>query len=78
MNIILNISQSNVSLKGPTSTSTQIMIAQNFAGKGKGVILQLAGNYEPRFDVSWLSRYNEEAKRIFIHGCDPMELVSVD
>ena len=65
-----------IKLRGPTSTSTQVQVAQNFA-KRDGVILELTHYYEKRFDVSWLSRYAEEQERILVHGRYPMKLSSV-
>ena len=78
MNMVLNIPNCNIHLRGPTSTSRSIIIAQNFSNhNAHGVILELTGEYETRFNVSWLSRYSEEEERIFVHGEDPMQLVSV-
>ena len=65
-----------IKLRGPTSTSTEIEIAQNFA-KRQGIILQLTGEGERRFDVSWLSRYAEEQERVFVHGLKSMRLEAV-
>ena len=57
MSAILNMPNTNIFLRGPTSTSTHVGIAQNFTDNGEGVILELSGKYETRFDVSWISRY---------------------
>ena len=51
MSVILNMKNIDLYLRGPTSTSTQIIVAQNFS-KDNGVILELSnGEYhERRFD----------------------------
>ena len=58
MGVILNMKNTDLYLRGPTSTSTELIIAQNFS-KSNGVILELSGRDEFRFDTSWISRYPE-------------------
>ena len=76
MSIVLNMPNADIYLRGPTSTTSQIIIAQNFS-KNNGVILQLGGQRERRFNVSWLSKFAEESERIFVRGTRSMRLVSI-
>ena len=76
LNKALYIPNGNIHLRGPVSTSKEFAIAINYS-TNDDVILELTGRYQPRFHVSWLSRYIEEDEVIFIHGEYPMRLVSV-
>ena len=77
MSVILNMKNTDLYLRGPTSASRELIIAQNFS-KGNGVILELSGgSFEPRFDASWISRYPEEAERVFMFGYRSLKLVSI-
>ena len=88
MNCPLIMESMNISLISPTSTSTEISVAQNFATID-GVILQFnnpmaadkSSKYtiwnQARLNVSWISRYNEESERLFLHSQQPLELVSI-
>jgi len=77
LNMVLNVSTLNIKLRSPTSTTTQLSVAANFA-KEKGIILQFGeGSKAKRFNVSWLSRYKEEEERIMVHGEYPLLVSSI-
>ena len=72
INCVICIPSFRIRLYGPTSTTTQQPVANNFA-KEDGIILSLNNTERPAincrfFNVSWLSRYPEEAERLFVHG----------
>ena len=78
MNFIMNMSQFNITLHGPTSTSKQIAVAARFGGD-KGFLIQFDNNKGNGirtfgFDVSWISRYGSQEderyqKNVFCY-CD--------
>ena len=85
MNCPLIMESMSIYLRSPTSTSTEISVAQNFATID-GVILQFKNPmdtyksseyriwHQARLNVSWLSRYKEESERLFLHSEKPLEL----
>eukprot|EP01084_Bolivina_argentea_P307721 531916_1 len=79
----MNISQFNIRLCSPTSTSMQIEVAIKFSGKN-GIILQFNNpqtqaqcQYLRGFNVSWISRYAEEDERLFFGGFYYMQIQSI-
>ena len=67
MSGILNVSQFNIFLLSPTSTSVQIHVAIRFSGD-RGMILEFdntqgKGRALAAMDCSWISRYHEEDER---------------
>ena len=61
MSFVMLMPQFNISLIGPTSTTTHIEVATNFSGDG-GIIIEFdttKGDAQNAlgFDVSWISRY---------------------
>eukprot|EP01084_Bolivina_argentea_P222838 377145_1 len=82
LGIVINVPSFRIRLTGPTSTSKEIIVAQNFA-KDNGIILQLNNQvdgltkYLKMFNVSFMSRYKEENERIFIHGQYSIEISSI-
>ena len=70
LNYPLNFGTYAIHLLGPCSTSTQMMVALNFA-KSKGILLTLNNDgFESQnqcfFDCSWISNYFEEDERLWI------------
>ena len=74
MSVVLNISQFNMKLLSPTSTSVELSVAIKFSGNN-GMILEL-NNVDGQsqevmgMDCSWISRYKEEDERyqkLYLH-----------
>ena len=69
MSMVLKITQFNIFLLSPTSTSLHIEVAMKFSGQ-QGIIIQInndkVGNFTRGMDVSWISRYFEEEERYII------------
>ena len=70
MSIILTITQFNMFIHSPTSTSTQISVAIKFASS-HGMILEMDNSKGyakdlKGFDCSWISRFREEDERYII------------
>eukprot|EP01084_Bolivina_argentea_P054605 100134_1 len=70
----MTLSEFNIRLNSPTSTSSQINVAIKFAGN-KGIIMMLDtpqgdSNYMflRCFNCNWISRYKEEDERLFFGG----------
>eukprot|EP01083_Nonionella_stella_P054546 143975_1 len=65
---------------GPTSTTPQIQVAQNFCG-GEGLILELRKENEfsllKYFNVRWISSYTNEDERLFIGGNRALKFKSI-
>ena len=64
----------------PTSTTTQIEVASNFATNG--IILQLTAFYKTGgggyfFNCQWLSCYSNESERLFIGGYWPLKFENI-
>eukprot|EP01084_Bolivina_argentea_P057622 105265_1 len=82
MNVVMCVPSFRIRLCGPTSTTKEILVAQNFS-KNTGIILEFdnQSDYSTKklrfFNVSWLSKYSEESERIFIHGQWPLEISSI-
>eukprot|EP01083_Nonionella_stella_P011501 32643_1 len=72
MNCVMIVPSFNIRLCSPTSTSKQREIAVNFA-KSQGMIIQM-NNLDSHckilrfWDCSWISRYPDEAERLFFGG----------
>ena len=74
MSVVLNISQFNMKLLSPTSTSVELSVAIKFSGNN-GMILELNNvdgdsRYVMGMDCSWISRYKEEDERyekLYLH-----------
>ena len=76
MSVVLKLSQFNMFIHSPFSTSIHLEVAMVFSGE-EGMILELQNDQTPNcrklegFDVSWVSRYKEEDERyvcsLFIH-----------
>ena len=67
MSAVLNISQFNMNIDSPLSTSVQIYVALKFSGDS-GMLLEMdnsAGNatWISGMDLSWISRFREEDER---------------
>ena len=67
MSVVLNLSQFNMFLHSPLSTSMHLEVALKFSGE-KGMLLEMnneSGDCRRLrgMDVSWLSRYREEDER---------------
>ena len=70
MSSVMTLTQFNIFLCSPTSTSVQISVAVNFSGD-HGMIMEFSNDTEAAkgamgFDCSWLSRFKEEDER---HQC---------
>eukprot|EP01084_Bolivina_argentea_P147913 258721_1 len=81
MSILLNIPAFNIRLCSPTSTSIQIEVAAKFSGPN-GIIIMFNNpnsthGYLRGFNVSWISRYKEEAERLWVGGYLYMKIESV-
>eukprot|EP01084_Bolivina_argentea_P308174 532795_1 len=80
INCILFIPGFRIYLGSPTSTSKHMEVSLNFATRD-GMIIQLNNigqAYEvPFFDCSWISKYVEEAERLFIGGWKMITIESV-
>eukprot|EP01084_Bolivina_argentea_P191852 329488_1 len=82
MAVLLQISEFNIWLCSPTSTSIHIEVAIKFS-TDEGIILQFNNPdyyqyaYLRCFNVSWLSRYKEEDERLLFGGFYPIQLQSV-
>ena len=70
MNFVMNMSQFNIKLYGPTSTSKQLSVATRFSGD-KGFLIKFVNERSDKpnhdiptnvtgFDVSWLSRFGSQ------------------
>ena len=64
MNFVMNMSQFNIKINGPTSTSLQLAVAIRFGGD-KGFLIEFdnsqgQGRYVKGFDVSWISRFGSQ------------------
>eukprot|EP01084_Bolivina_argentea_P220681 373956_1 len=81
MDVLLHISEFDIRLCGPTSTSMKIEVAVKFSAEA-GIVLQF-NNYQWQysrlriFNVSWLSRYKEEEERLFFGGFLRVQIESV-
>ena len=67
MCVVLNITQFNMFIYSPLSTSVHLEIAMKFSGE-EGMILEMnnktgMSQYLKGMDVSWISRYREEDER---------------
>ena len=67
MSVVLNITQFNILLLSPTSTSVHVEVALKFSGE-RGMILEFEnkrgrGKNLRGMDCSWISRYREEDER---------------
>eukprot|EP01084_Bolivina_argentea_P299355 516003_1 len=73
LSVVLIVSQANIRLCPPTSTSKQLAVATKFAGD-RGMVIQFmndghVGSHMLRcFNCTWLSNYKEEEERLFIGG----------
>ena len=83
LNRVVTIPQFALQLHSPTSTTKQIEVSANFAGRD-GMVLQFNRGKDPiqrslvmSFDCSWLSRYPDEDERLFMFGTDPIFVQSV-
>ena len=70
MSFVMNMSQFNIILNGPTSTSVQISVATRFGGD-KGFLIKFdntkgSAQYVNGFDVSWISRYGSQEDERYI------------
>lgn len=71
INCVLNICSFAICFFGPNSTTKHIEVALCFANANGSVIkLQNDGDGQMQkfFDVSWISRYPDEAERLWING----------
>ena len=77
MSIVLNMPAFNIRLCAPTSTSVHIEVAMKFSTDqgNKGMIIQFNNPntsqyyYLRGFNVSWISKYSEEAERYVFCVC---------
>lgn len=70
MSVVLNITQFNIALLSPTSTSANISVAIKFGG-AKGMVMEFdnsqgKGQRLRAMDCSWISRFREEDER-YVH-----------
>ena len=78
---VLTISQFDIRLYAPTSTSKQVAVSINFADQN-GMIITLntntsEGKLLPFFDCSWISRYPDEDERVFVNGAFPIRVTAI-
>eukprot|EP01084_Bolivina_argentea_P021973 40817_1 len=79
LNFVMKFSSFAIKLKGPCSTSKHQEVTLNFA-KRDGIIMQFNnedGNLASSFNCSWISKYNGEDERLFIHEIWPLTMESV-
>ena len=81
VNCVLPITDFQIRLYSPTSTSKHIEVSLNFATRS-GMIITFSNEehhakFFPFFDCSWMSRYPDENERLFIHGIFPMKVESI-
>eukprot|EP01084_Bolivina_argentea_P274776 468447_1 len=63
----------------PTSTTTQITVAQTFA-TNNGIIIKLqryAASSVPYFDCEWFSAFANESEALFIGGYEPLQITNI-
>eukprot|EP01084_Bolivina_argentea_P127753 225912_1 len=61
---------------GPLSTSSDIVVASNFAGYG-GLLLELSGTHARYFDCCGISDYSNEKEKFFLGGYDALVIETV-
>ena len=78
---VLPITQYDIRLYAPTSTTPQLSVASNFAND-YGMIISFSNAQDSAhlltfFDCSWISHYPDEDERVFVHGYFPIQVESV-
>eukprot|EP01084_Bolivina_argentea_P148178 259113_1 len=81
MSCVMTLPEFNIRLCTPTSTSSHIEIAIVFSGE-EGMIMQLNNNTHSSellrgFDCSWISRYKDEAEKLFFGGFFRIKIESI-
>ena len=69
------------SLRGPVSTSKELLVAMTFADN-KGIIMEMdnresPGYWQKWFNTTWISAYKEENERLTIGGHSRVQIVSI-